>query len=86
MSEVQPEAAPENDVPVPVEAAPEATPVLQQIPSSEAPAEAAPATEEAPKTIEEAASALLALVDEGHKIGDRVVDAARDELRAILGA
>ena len=66
--------------------APEATPVLQQVASSEAVPGAAPAEAPAPRSIDTVAAELLAIVDEGHKIGDRALDAVRDELRAILGA
>lgn len=71
----------------PVGPAPEATPVLQQEPSNEPEANEPEAVVEAPaRPIEVVAAELLAILDEGHKLGDRALDAARDELRAILGA
>jgi hypothetical protein len=67
------------------EPAPEAVPVEQR-PSSNVAAPQEVVDEEQTVTVEEAASALLALIDEGHKIGDRALDAAREKLRSILGA
>ena len=85
LPEVTSDANPDAEAPAPA-VVPEATPVLQQTPSSDAPAEPV-AVEDAPtKTLEDAAAALLSIVDEGHKLGDRALDAAREELRAILGA
>ena len=84
MSEVAPET-PETPAEQAPEA-PEATPVLQQVASSEAAPEAVPEEAPAPRSIDTVAAELLAIVDEGHKIGDRALDAVRDELRAILGA
>lgn len=80
MSEVAPE------VTAPVEAAAvEAVPVEQAVPSNVAEVVAeVSAAEEVVKTLEEAAKELLALVDEGHKIGSREIDAARDELRKFF--
>lgn len=76
MSEIAPET--------PVEApAPDPAPV-DPAPAAPAPADPVGQVEQVVRTIEEAAAELLALVDEGVKIGDRALDAVRDEVRAIL--
>lgn len=71
------EAAPETPA-EPVE-------VTQEAPSNAPAPEPEPAAPAAPPSLDEAAAALLVLVDEGHKTGDADVDAARADLRAALG-